>query len=280
MGSKASAFCGDGKPQAVSKVASKAQDKAQDKAQLPVDLPVEDLLEKGGGAWNMDGKVNWKRSSVAEFQGRPALKMVFEKNSGTSSDPGVGGMLFEAVPDGMGSSRAAIAFDVFFEDGWHFSKGGKLMGGFFVGEGNASGYRHCETASSHRIMWQRDGGVISYVYPPAGLRQEDPKLKDSGHGIGYFGDVFPAGTLKVGRWNSLVLGLKMNTFTNGQPNPDGVAYLEVNGRSAAKKDIRWSRSPDLAISKLDLNTFFGGPDPAVKDCVAYVRNFKMVPWPR
>lgn len=240
-------------------------------------LPLEDLLKPGGGVWNLQGKVSWKKSRLTTFQGQPALRVQYDKGSGTSKDPGVGGMGFEAKPHGLAGDKCKVAFEVFFEKGWHFSKGGKF-GGLFVGRGHASGYRHSDTGSSHRIMWKKDGAAISYIYPPDNLRQEDPNLKPDGCGIGYFQEVFTPGTFKVGEWNSVVLGIKMNTFEHGKPNPDGVAYLEVNGKSAKLRNIRWSRSPDLNISSFDWNTFFGGPDPAVKECVAYFRNFRMLPW--
>lgn len=240
-------------------------------------LPVEDLTKPGGGAWNVQGAVNWKKSSVATFQGQPALRVFHAKSSGTSDDPGVGGMLFAAAPKGLPSRQVKVAWDVYFDKGWHFSKGGKI-GGLFIGDGSASGYRHCPTASSHRIMWQTGGGAISYIYPPADLHQDVPTLQASGCGVGFFHNTFPEGTLKVGQWNSVVLGVKLNSFTDGKPNADGVATLEINGKSAALANIRWARSPDLLIKTFDFNTFFGGPDPAVCDCTAYYRNFKVIDW--
>lgn len=241
-------------------------------------MPLPLQAVHGTPQWNVRGKVNWKKSRMDVVEGQPVLRVFYGKDSGTSGDPGVGGMAFSAVPTGLPAREAKIAFEAFFEDGWDWSKGGKI-GGFFIGHGVASGYRHSDTCSSHRIMWQRDGGAISYIYPPASLKQADPALKDSGHGIAYFKDLFPAGTLKVGRWNSLVLGVRMNSFTpDGKPNADGVAYLEINGVAGVKRNIRWSRSPDLIITSFDFNTFFGGPDPAVKDCTALFRNFRMLPW--
>lgn len=241
-------------------------------------LPVEDLLKEGGGAWNLKGKVSWKESSVAQFDGRTCLRAFYNKGSGTSSDPGVGGVAFTARPQAMNPGEAVMAFDVFFEDGWHFSKGGKI-GGFFVGTGTASGYRHSDTASSHRIMWKKDGAAIAYIYPPSNLEQEDPALKAEGCGVAYFMDTFAPGTLKVGAWNSVLIGVRMNSFADGKPNADGVALLSVNGVTRTKNDVRWSRAPDLQISAFDFNTFFGGPDPAVKDCTAYYSNFRLVGWP-
>lgn len=240
-------------------------------------LRVEDLKVHGGGAWRLQHEPAWKKSSVETFQGKPALRVFYGKGSGTSAHHGVGGMTFVAVPHGLPGTQALMAFEVYFEPGWDFSKGGKI-GGFHIGNGVASGYRHSDTGSSHRIMWQRGGGAISYIYPPSNLAQVDPKLDPEGHGIGYFADLFPAGTLKVGQWNSIEIGVKINSFTNGKPNPDGVAVLTINGKTGVKRDIRWSRSPNLVISSFIFGTFFGGPDPAVVDCAAYYRNFAMLPW--
>lgn len=245
------------------------------KQQTHTALPVTDLQVRGGGAWNLR-TINWKKSSLSQIAGDHVLRVFYGKHSGTSADPGIGGMVLSAAPAGLPAREATVAFDVYFARGWNFSKGGKI-GGLFVGTGDASGYAHSPTASSHRIMWQTDGGAISYLYPPSDLPQADAKLQDTGHGIGYFKDLFPAGTLKVGAWNTVELGITLNTFAkDGQPNADGVATLHINGVRGVKNDIRWARSPDLLITSLQFNTFFGGPDPAVCDCTAYYKNFKLV----
>lgn len=242
------------------------------------EMPVEDLKKRDGGAWNIQSPVGWRKSELADFQGKPAVKVFYGKDSGTSKDPGVGGMAINSVPRGLPSDGAIIEFEVFFAPGWHFSRGGKV-GGFAIGYGDASGYRHSDTAASHRLMWQRDGGCISYIYPPSNLKQKLPELKPEGHGVGYFHDVFPAGTLKVGAWNKVRLGTKMNTFAeNGKPHANGVALLSINGKTATQDKIRWSRAPELNISSFQFGTFFGGPDPAVCDCTAYYRGFRLIDW--
>ena len=243
-----------------------------------VDLPVTDLVKAGGGAWNLKKKVDWKKSSVTTFQGQPALKVFYAKNSGTSKHPGVGGMGICSVPRGLPGKEVIVSFDAFFAPGWNFSRGGKLAG-FHIGHGEASGYRHSDTGASHRLMWQAKGGAISYVYPPSNLPQVDPKLKAEGHGVGYFQDVFPAGTLKVGKWHTIEIGVKLNSFDdNGKPCADGKGWLSIDGTSAKLANIRWARAPNLLISSFDFGTFFGGPDPSLVDCTAYFRNFKLMEW--
>ena len=248
---------------------------------LALKLPVEDLAKKGGGVW--EGKVKWNKSGLTSFQGAPAVRVFYKKGSGTSgmAHREASGCSFTCENRAVkGQTGVVVAFDLFFDPAnWHWSKGGKI-GGLFVGPGVASGYRHSENGASHRMMWQRDGAAISYIYPPAKLAQADPQLKPEGHGVGYFGrDKFPAGTLKVGRWNRVEIGVKVNTFSAaGKPNPDGKSMLTINGVSGVLTNIRWARSPDLKIHNFTYGTFFGGPDPAVVDSVSYVRNFEVFQW--
>nr|3A0N_A Chain A, Val-1 [Paramecium bursaria Chlorella virus CVK2]3GNE_A Chain A, Val-1 [Paramecium bursaria Chlorella virus CVK2]3GNE_B Chain B, Val-1 [Paramecium bursaria Chlorella virus CVK2]3IM0_A Chain A, VAL-1 [Paramecium bursaria Chlorella virus CVK2] len=230
------------------------------------------LLTKGGGSWNVDG-VNMKKSAVTTFDGKRVVKAVYDKNSGTSANPGVGGFSFSAVPDGLNKNAITFAWEVFYPKGFDFARGGK-HGGTFIGHGAASGYQHSKTGASNRIMWQEKGGVIDYIYPPSDLKQKIPGLDPEGHGIGFFQDDFK-NALKYDVWNRIEIGTKMNTFKNGIPQLDGESYVIVNGKKEVLKRINWSRSPDLLISRFDWNTFFGGPLPSPKNQVAYFTNFQM-----
>ncbi|APC25612.1 Alginate lyase [Only Syngen Nebraska virus 5] len=210
------------------------------------------LLTKGGGSWNID-RANMKKSDVTTFQGKTVVKAVYDRNSGTSGDPGIGGFSFSAVPDGLNKNAITFAWEVFYPKGFDFARGGK-HGGTFIGHGAASGYQHSKTGASNRIMWQQDGGVIDYIYPPSDLKQKIPGLDPEGHGIGFFKDDFK-NALKYDVWNRIEIGTKMNTFKNGVPQLDGESYVIVNGKKEVLKGINWSRSPDLLISRFDWNNF-------------------------
>ena len=244
-------------------------------------LPLADLDKRGGGAWQ--GRVKWNESGLDTFQGEQVVRVFYKKHSGTSQHPhqDASGCSFSCSNATVaGRTDVVVAFDVYFDPAnWHWSKGGKL-GGIHIGPGKSSGYEHSPDGSSHRIMWQRDGGAISYIYPPSGLQQEDPKLRAEGHGIGYFGnDLFKPGTLKVGAWNHVEIGVKLNTFdAAGKPRPDGKSQLTINGVSGVLDNVRWARSPDIKINSFSYGTFFGGPDPAKVDSVSYVKNFVVHDW--
>ena len=231
------------------------------------------LLTKGGGTWNTTN-VNMKKSTVTTFDDKRCIKAVYDKNSGTSANPGIGGFSFSAIPDGMNKHAITFSWKVYYPKGFDFARGGKF-GGPFVGYGAASGYQHSRTGASNRVMFQENGGVIDYIYPPEDLKQKIPGLVDEGHGIGFFEDDFK-NALKYDSWNTIEIGTKMNTFDkNGVPQMNGESYLVVNGKKKVLKGINWSRSPDLLISSFVANTFFGGPLPSPKNQFCYFTDFQM-----
>jgi hypothetical protein len=226
--------------------------------------------------------VDWNRSGLDTFEGEPVVRVFYKKGSGTSAHPfrDASGCSFSCTNAALaGQTGAVVAFDVYFDPAhWDWSTGGKL-GGIHIGSGKASGYQHSPDGASHRIMWQRGGGAISYIYPPSNLHQKDPKLRAEGHGIAYFGDLFKPGTLKEGKWNHVEIGVKLNTFdANGKPRANGKAQLTVNGVSGVLDNVRWSRSPAIKINSFSYGTFFGGPGPACVDSVSYVKNFVVHAW--
>lgn len=246
---------------------------------LVTKLPIADLSLPDCGAWK--GRVKWNKSSVAQVAGEPVLRAFYQKGSGTSAHPhhDASGMSLTCNARGLvGTRGAVVGFDVFFDPAsWHWSAGGKL-GGLFVGDGKASGGRHTPTGASYRIMWQANGGAISYFYLPKGLAQPNPQLQGArDFGLGLHHGAF-AGALKAGQWNRVEIGVKLNSFVDGKPAGDGRAMLWVNGTAAVTDNINWSARPDMLLNGFEYATFFGGPDPAVVDSVSYVRNFQVCEW--
>jgi hypothetical protein len=71
--------------------------------------------------------------------------------------------------------------------------------------------------------------------------------------------------------------VKLNSFeASGKPRADGEALLEINGKACRQGRIRWRRAEELKISAFEFGTFFGGPNPAVCDCTAWYRGFKLL----
>ena len=229
-------------------------------------------ITRGGGSWNIK-KYNLKKSNITQFRGEDVVRCWYGRNSGTSRDPGVGGFSFEAIPNGMNRDAIVFSWEVFYPNGFQFARGGKF-GGVGVGYGAASGGNFSTTGASNRVMWQSDGGVIAYVYPPSGLWQKVPGLDAKGYGTGFFQRELSR-SLKTDSWNKIEIGTKLNTFKNGVPQADGETSVTVNGKRMVQTGINWRKSEDLKIAKFDIGTFFGGPQPSPVDQECYFKNFQM-----
>ena len=241
-------------------------------------LPLSDLTKPQCGAWH--GRVKWMASRLDTLGGEQVLRAFHRKGSGTSAHPhrDAAGVAFEChAPCVDGATAVVVAFDVYFDPGWHWSRGGKL-GGIFIGDGAASGGAHSSDGASHRMMWQADGGAISYLYLPAGVPQPNPLVKSTGFGLGLHHDTFK-NALKKGQWNHVEIGVKLNGFdAAGRPAGDGAASLTINGVTGFVDRINWTPRPSMKISGFEYNAFFGGPDPAVVDSVHYLKNFTVHEW--
>ena len=228
-------------------------------------------LTSGGGDWNTS-RVKLNKSNITQFRGDDVIYCWYDKGSGTSKASGVGGFSFNAKPKGMDRDAVAFSWDVFYPQGFDLDNGGKY-GGVHVGTGVASGGRHSPDGASNRIMWQKRGGLIAYVYPPSGINQPRADLRSCDYGCAPVR--FPDGVIKYDQWNTMTIGTKVNTFNGSQPNPDGELYVIMNGERKTASGIIWSRFPDKKITEFDISTFFGGTWVSPKSQFCYFKNFQM-----
>lgn len=172
-----------------------------------------------------------------------------------------GGCNFRARPRCLPATDVTLAYNVWFANSFEWGKGGKLPG-LFVGYGDASGGERSATAASCRLMWQRGGRVVAYVYPPAGVKQPASYERAAERAGVKFGDkLFQAANLAVARdgWNSVIVRVKLNGFdADGKPVPDGVVTVSVNQQTATLEGMIWRRKPDVKVSHIMFSTFYGG----------------------
>ena len=241
-------------------------------------LPLADLVKKDGGVWN--GKVDMRKSTLVkltgEYEGKPAIRVHFDKNSGVPGGNSNGGLAVDFAPKGLPRDAVVFAMRVFYTKGFDFARGGKIFG-MTIGEGKASGGNHSPNASSHRIMWQSNGGAISYIYLPEGVKQE--RLAADSYGTGVWQKDFQ-NVLKPGVWHDVEVGVRMNTFdASGKPNPDGVGYIRIDGISRELTGVRWAGTKKYAyIKALNLSTFFGGPETSPREQHAYYADLRVHEW--
>ena len=162
-----------------------------------------------------------------------------------------------------------LSYDVQFEEGFDFVKGGKLPG-LFGGEGNTGGgIPNGMDGFSARMMWRGNGRVVQYVYYPDQPEHfgHDMPWTDSATGEEF---MFTPGT-----WHNVVHQLKLNT--PGERNGvlrtyfDGQLALEVQG-------LRFRDTTDFAIDGMYFSTFFGGGSDSwstTADETIYFDNFRI-----
>ncbi|GAA5998428.1 hypothetical protein JCM5350_000687 [Sporobolomyces pararoseus] len=171
---------------------------------------------------------------------------------------------------------AVLQYEVAFDDGFDFVKGGKLPGlyGSEKGaEGVCSGGNRQPSCWSARLMWRTGGEGEVYAYIPtypSFCRQSDVACNDV-YGIslsrGSFG-------FSVGGWTTITQLVSLNT--PGYAN--GLLYLWANGSLAlAHTGVVWRVTEDVTISKIMFSTFFGGSDSSwnSQGGRSYFRNFEV-----
>ena len=162
-----------------------------------------------------------------------------------------------------------LSYDVQFEEGFDFVKGGKLPG-LFGGEGNTGGgIPTGMDGFSARMMWRGNGRVVQYVYYP-----DQPE--HFGHDMPWTDPATGEDLMFTpGTWHNVVHQLKLNT--PGERNGvlrtyfDGQLALEVQG-------LRFRDTTDFAIDGMYFSTFFGGGSDSwstTADETIYFDNFRI-----
>ncbi|KAI0365896.1 hypothetical protein BV20DRAFT_1098122 [Pilatotrama ljubarskyi] len=198
-------------------------------------------------------------------------------NPGNSSAPS-GGFGFylrgpsdfsHALTDVSAYSEVIMGYDVLFEDGFDFRKGGKLPG-IYGGAGDSAygctGGRQSDRCKCFnlRLMWRENGVGELYAYIP----QTDANTKrllavpprsiqhpDYGFSVGRGAWNFPSG-----RWTRVMERVKINDV--GEDN--GEIEVFINGTSVMKATrlvLRTKEGPNARVQGLHFQTFFGGHTP-------------------
>ncbi|GAA3957029.1 hypothetical protein GCM10022278_14480 [Allohahella marinimesophila] len=138
-----------------------------------------------------------------------------------------------------------LNYDVMFESGFGFVKGGKLPG---LGPDNpTSGCKPIvDNGWSARVMWRRDGEPVIYSY-------HQNRANPCGD------DYYSSRQFETGRYHAISLHVKVNDPWQA----NGLIDLYIDGRKAAShqnvqlREVGGSRTE---ITNFLLSTFFGGND--------------------
>ncbi|HOG69267.1 MAG TPA: alginate lyase [Fibrobacteraceae bacterium] len=162
-----------------------------------------------------------------------------------------------------------VAYELYFEEGFDFVKGGKLPG-LCGGKCYTGGNRpSIGDGWSARVMWRPDGKVVQYLYfvDQAQTYGDDANWDLDGTAEQKY--------FQIGTWHRLVTKITLNTVTNeGHGEKDGKIKSWFDGELAL--DLDTLRLRDYADQRIDvfyLSTFHGGSDntwsPTVDSYIRY-----------
>lgn len=140
------------------------------------------------------------------------------------------------------SNEGVLEYRVKFEDGFQWSKGGKLPGLAGAETTTGRGVFGCnddrnnrKKAFSTRLMWRENGKLIYYPYAPL-----HPSYRNSSNDIpndakkrgqGRCGGDLKITDLQVGKWYTIKQYVKLNTINaNGTPNNNGIVKVWIDGK--------------------------------------------------
>lgn len=148
-----------------------------------------------------------------------------------------------------------LSYNFKFSNEFNSTSGGKLpgLGGLPVVTANHVPTRDQGFLCKH--LFKQAGKIITYHYdrtPPA-----YPNYMPWATETQKFRDVYMAN----GTWYNITQRLKMNSFTNGKPNGDGINEVWVNGHMVFQETnlvLMEVQSADLKIDDLNIAHFYGG----------------------
>lgn len=153
------------------------------------------------------------------------------------------------LPLRKSADEVSLCFDVNFEKGFDFTRGGKLHG---VGPDKkvTGGKDMSKNGYSARLMFASEGGLNTYIY------HQDQK--------GQHGETKAASGFKFkrGRYYALTLHVKLNSTSEAK---DGFVRVYVDGKLEIDRKglrLRGSDDRDTQLSQLLFSTFHGGNTPA------------------
>lgn len=171
--------------------------------------------------------------------------------------------------------RAMVSYDIAFERGFDFVKGGKLPG-LFGGENSehCSGGQHSSACFNLRLMWRSEGMGEVYAYIPTYSSFCDDTSTTLCHSE--FGTSLNRGSFNLtkGSWQTVTEVAMLNSRTD-RANGVLAIYLD-DWEMFWRDDIVFRVNDTVKFSLFTFSTFFGGSseDYASKGGRAYFKNFQ------
>jgi len=189
----------------------------------------------------------------------PVLQVTYPQ--GSISD-GTGGTQFINLwnsSSGSGFNSMLLTYEVAFDTGFDWVKGGKLPGirGGLSSTG-CSGGREADGSScfSARVMWRQNaaGEIYAYIPETDALCSEKKIICNSDFGISMSRGNF---TFVAGQWNTITILVQLNDPTSSNGNMQ--LYFN-NDLAINQTGLKIRTDSSLMANGLFFSTFFGGSD--------------------
>lgn len=217
------------------------------------------VTEKDVRGWRVN------KPSVVWRDGRLELEVSYPENSLHPGRPDfpLGGISFGDYIDVGAGLAGCLSYEVRFQPGFLFAKGGKLPG-LWGGHGVAGCVKQTTNGFSTRFMWSTGAEAFVYGYLADRTRR-------CGEGI-----TAPRGEMQFepGRWHRLDQEVRLNT----PGERDGVLRVWFDRRLVIeRRDILYRVKKEVTIDGVFFSSFFGGSsrgNRSPQDQVARFRNFE------
>ncbi|KII92918.1 polysaccharide lyase family 14 protein [Plicaturopsis crispa FD-325 SS-3] len=211
----------------------------------------------------------------------PVLQVTYPAGS-YSHDTG-GTQLYSLwnTTDGSVFQSMVLSYEVAFDKGFDWVKGGKLPGlrGGPDPNGCSGGSQpNGSDCFSSRVMWRTGGAgeVYAYLLEPDSLcgdSKDKSVICNSDFGVSFDRGSF---TLQSGQWNRITMLVQLN---NPPSSANGKIMLLFNDAPVVShQNLQLRNSTDIDVGGLYLSTFFGGSDTTWETPTTthtYFRNFQL-----
>lgn len=211
----------------------------------------------------------WGRDSTGDY-----LRLKYPEGCvGTSKKTGCA-IQFSLPLGDLQADELWASYEVFFENGFDFRKGGKLPG-FCGGKCYTGGDKPKEADGwSNRIMWKKDGFLTQYVYH----FKQSHKYADNI--VWNLNGTIPPKKVLLGKWMRIVMRVRLNDVNGEKIADNGQLQTWVDGNLVVDVDtLRLRNSQEQKIDQFYFSTFFGGGDPSYAprwDSYIRFRNLQIV----
>jgi len=233
---------------------------------------------RGHGWW--DGKLQ-DSILIDPLSSSKVMKFSWEDTIADGYDGQIerGGDLWK-IPLGDEYSEIYFSYNILWRPGFDMTHAGKMPGVYGGSEIDGMERPAYGEGFNAMLMWQHNpsGGIGFYAYYQEGSQPDFgttflwDSFQPSGTNLNYNGGSFIFDRSEP-IWYNITIRCVINSFTNGQPNRDGILEGYVNGRLIEQvSGLYLLTAPDInkGVNGIEFSHFFGGGGPPLRDEWSYI----------